>query len=316
MKHQLGIVSLVVIAALLVVACGATPTPTAVRVPPTATKAAAAATTPAAAACQPLAKAKEGTLLRKIQDRGKLLIGVKYDVPLFGYLNPQTNAVEGFDVAIGKEIAKKIFCDDKKVDWQQAVSKDRIPFLQQDVVDLVISTMTINADREQQIDFSNVYYLAGQSLLVPKDSPIKSYKDLAGKNVCSAKGSTSEANVRKYAPQANVILFDSYSECVTAMQGKHADAVTTDDNILLGFASQDKNLTLAGGQFTAEPYGIGIKKGNPETVELVNGVLKDLKTSGKWKDLFKTEIADKTGVAVLNPPIDDWRETVKGIPQP
>ena len=161
------------------------------------------------------------------------------------------------------------------MDWQQAVSKDRIPFLQQDVVDLVISTMTINADREQQIDFSNVYYLAGQSLLVPKDSPIKSYKDLAGKNVCSAKGSTSEANVRKYAPQANVILFDSYSECVTAMQGKRADAVTTDDNILLGFASQDKNLTLVGGQFTAEPYGIGIKKGNPETVELVNGVLKD-----------------------------------------
>jgi putative glutamine transport system substrate-binding protein len=184
------------------------------------------------------------------------------------------------------------------------------------VVDLVISTMTVNADRETQIDFSNVYYLAGQSLLVPKDSAIASVKGLAGKKVCSAKGSTSEANIRKFAPQAELILFDSYSECVTAMAGKRADAVSTDDNILLGFASQDKNLKLVGGQFTFEPYGMGIKKGNPEFQQLVNDVLKSMKTSGKWKELFKKEIGDKTGVATPEPPIDDGREIQKGAPQP
>lgn len=262
------------------------------------------------------AKAKEGTLLRKIQDRGKIIIGVKYDVPLFGYLNPQANAVEGFDVAIGKEIAKKIFGDEKKVEWKQAVSKDRIPFLQQDVVDLVISTMTINADREKEIDFSNVYYLAGQSLLVPKGSAIKSYKDLAGKNVCSAKGSTSEANVRKFAPQAVLMLFDSYSECVTAMTGKRADAVSTDDNILMGFASQNKDLALVGGTFTYEPYGIGIKKGSTELQQLVNDLLKDMKKSGRWKELYKKEIGDKAGTTTPEPPIDNWREIVSKPLQP
>ncbi len=291
MKRLFTIVSLVVVVALLVTACGAT-------------------------GGSSVGKAKEGTLLRKIQDRGKLIIGVKYDVPLFGYMNPQTSQVEGFDVAIGKEIAKKIFGDEKKVEWKQAVSKDRIPFLQQDVVDLVISTMTVNADRETQIAFSSVYYLAGQSLLVPKGSAIKSIKDLGGKTVCSAKGSTSEANIRKFVPTAQLVLFDSYSECVTAMGGKRADAVSTDDNILLGFASQDKNLALVGGQFTYEPYGIGIKLGNPEMVELVNGVLKSLKTGGGWKTLFKKEIADKSGVTTPEPPLDDWREIVKTAPQP
>lgn len=294
MKRLFTIVSLLVVATLLVTACGST----------------------SIGGGGGVAKANAGTLLRKIQDRGKLIIGVKYDVPLFGYLNPQTNQVEGFDVAIGKEIAKKIFGDEKKVEWKQAVSKDRIPFLQQDVVDLVISTMTVNADREKEIDFSNVYYLAGQSLLVPKDSTITSVNGLAGKNVCSAKGSTSEANVRKFAPQANLVLFDSYSECVTAMAGKRADVVTTDDNILLGFASQDKNLKLVGGQFTFEPYGIGIKKGNPETQQLVNDVLKQLKTGGGWKTLFKKEIGDKTGVTTPEPPMDDWREIQKNAPKP
>ena len=292
MKRLFGIVSLLVVVSLLVTACGSI------------------------ASSGGMAKAKEGTALRKIQDRGKLIMGVKYDVPLFGYLNPQTNQLEGFDVAIGKEIAKKIFGDEKKVEWKQAVSKDRIPFLQQDVADLIISTMTINADREKEIDFSNVYYLAGQSLLVPKDSTISSVKGLAGKKVCSAKGSTSEANIRKFAPQAELILFDSYSECVTAMAGKRADAVSTDDNILMGFASQDKNLKLVGSQFTSEPYGIGIKKGSAELQQVVNDVLKSLKTSGKWKELYKKEIGDKSGVAAPEPPIDDWREIQKTAPQP
>jgi putative glutamine transport system substrate-binding protein len=278
----MGIMIVAILTVTLVAACGAAPTPT--------------------PAPKGLPKAKEGTLLRKIQDRGKIIIGVKYDVPLFGYLNPQTNQVEGFDVEIGKAITEKIFGDPTKVEWKQAVSKDRIPFLQQDVVDLVISTMTITEDRKKEIDFSDVYYMAGQSLLVPKDSPITSINDLAGKKVCSAKGSTSEKNIREKAPKAEVVLFDSYSECVTAMNNKRVDAVTTDDIILMGFASQDKNLKLVGGQFTQEPYGIGIKKGNPDMVELVNNVLKELKTSGRWAAIFKKEIGDKAGVPVPEPP--------------
>ena len=262
---------------------------------------------PAAGSKKALPKAADGTLLRKIQDRGKIVVGVKFDVPMFGLLNPTSNKVEGFDVDVAKEIATTIFGNADAIEFKEAVSKNRIPFLQDGTVDLVISTMTINADREQQIDFSVVYYLAGQSLLVPKASAITGIKDLAGKKVGTAKGSTSENNIRKMAPQADVQLFDGYAEAVAAMDAGRLDAVTTDDNILIGFQAKEPNKwKLVGGQFTKEPYGIGIAKGHPELVEVVNKVVKDLKSSGKWKELYKKNIP----TTPPEPPIDDWRKIV------
>lgn len=263
---------------------------------------------PAPAAGKGLPLAAEGTLLRKIQDRGKLIVGVKYDVPLFGYLNPATNQLEGFDVEMGKAIAEAILGDPTKIEFKEAISKNRIPFLKDGVVDLVISTMTINADREKEIDFSVVYYLAGQSLLVPKASPLTSVQDLGSKKVGTVKGSTSEKNIRAQAAQADVQLFDTYSEAVAAMEAGRVEAVTTDDIILLGFVSKEPDKwKLVGGQFTYEPYGIGVAKGHPELLDVVNRVVKDLKTSGQWQALYKKLLPGQ----VPQPPADDWHTFVK-----
>jgi ABC-type amino acid transport substrate-binding protein len=150
---------------------------------------------------------------------------------------------------------------------------------------------------------------------VAKTSTIKSFDDLNNKKVCTAKGSTSEQNLTKIATQKNLkveaVLFDSYSEGVTAMLNNRCDAVSTDDIILMGFASQNKDLKLTGGQFTFEPYGIGIKKGSKEMTDLVSGVVKDLKTSGKWKTIFAKEVGEKAGVTAPEPPVDNWRDIVK-----
>jgi putative glutamine transport system substrate-binding protein len=262
---------------------------------------------PATGSKKALPKAAAGTLLRKIQDRGKIVVGVKYDVPMFGLLNPATKKVEGFDVDVAKEIAAAIFGNPDAIEFKETVSKNRIPFLQDGTVDIVVSTMTINAEREQQIDFSVVYFLAGQSLLVPKASAIANINDLAGKKVGTTKGSTSENNIRAKAPKADVKLFDSHAEAVAALDAGQLDAVTTDDNILIGFQAQEPNKwKLVGGQFTKEPYGIGIAKGHPELVEIVNTVVEDLKTSGKWKVLYKKNIP----TTPPEPPIDDWRKIV------
>jgi len=254
-----------------------------------------------------LPKAAEGTLLRKIQERGKIVVGVKYDVPMFGLLDPAANKVEGFDVDVAKEIANYIFSNPDAVEFKEAISNNRIPFLKDGAVDIVVSTMTINAEREKEIDFSVVYYLAGQSLLVPQNSAITSVKDLAGKKVGTAKGSTSEKNIRAAAPQADVRLFDGYAQAVAAMGAGQLDVVTTDDNILIGFQSKDPTKwKLVGGQFTKEPYGIGIAKGHPELVEVVNKVIRDLKASGKWKEIYRKNIPAQPP----DPPIDDWRKIV------
>lgn len=260
-----------------------------------------------------VAQAPPGTMLRRVQDAGKIVIGVKYDVPTFGYLNPRTNSLEGFDVDLGKAIAREVLGDERKVEFKEAKSADRIPFLNAGQVDLVLSTMTANADRAQQIDFTDAYYIAGQSLLVKKDSPINGIRDLAGKTVCSVTGSTSEQNVRRVAPQANVVLFDTYSVCVQTMDGGRADAVTTDDIILLGFVKDSPDrYKVVGGQFTIEPYAGGVAKNNSEFLKAVNDAIKKIKASGEWKRIYEKNLP---GVPVpRDPPPVDWNEVYRMQP--
>src|SRR5215212_5197582 len=206
-----------------------------------------------------------GSTMDTIVKRGKIVIGVKYDVPLFGLLDPATRKVDGFDVAMGKEIAKELGLSESQIEFVEAISANRIPYLQEDKADLIISTMTINEDRKQQIEFSRPYYLAGQSILVKKDnSTIKGINDLNGRRVCSVQGSTSEMNVASRAPQAELLSLQVYSACVSAMKDGRVEAVSTDDIILAGFAAADKDLKLVGQNFTTEAYGIGIKKGKTD----------------------------------------------------
>ncbi len=222
-----------------------------------------------------------------IKQKGKIVIGVKYDVPLFGLLDPTTKKVDGFDVAIGKEIAKELGLSETQIEFVEAISANRIPFLQEDKADLVISTMTINADRKTQIEFSRPYFLAGQSILVKGDNTtIKAVADLNGKKVCSVQGSTSEKNVVEKAPQAVLTSFTTYSACVSAMKDGRVDAVTTDDIILSGFAAADKTLKLVGGTFTTEAYGIGIKKGKTDMSKFVDDVLNAMMKDGRWEKLY------------------------------
>lgn len=255
-------------------------------------------------------QAPAGTMLRRVQDASKIVIGVKYDIPTFGYLNPRTNQLEGFDVELGKAIARDVLGSESKVEFKQAVSADRIPFLQTGQVDLILSTMTANEDRAQQIDFTDAYYVAGQSLLVKKDSNISGIRDLSGRTVCSVTGSTSERNIREKASQANIILFDTYSVCVQTMDGGRADAVTTDDIILLGFVKEGPDrYKVVGGQFTIEPYAGGVAKNNPEFLKAVNDAIKKIKSSGDWKKIYEKNLP---GVqAPRDPPPVDWREVYR-----
>src|SRR5262245_3663366 len=184
--------------------------------------------------------------MAKIQKNGQLVVGVKYDTPPFGSLNPVSNQVEGFDADLGRELARALFGDESKVKLVEAVSRNRIPFLQEDKVDVVLSTMTITDERRQEIDFSDPYYIAGQSILVKKGSPIKDVSDLNGRTVASAQGSTSEKNVRDRAPSASLLLFPAYAEALAALKDGRADAVSTDDTILMGMILKDPDLQMVG----------------------------------------------------------------------
>src|SRR5688572_4640685 len=186
-----------------------------------------------------------GSPMAQIASRGKLIVGVKYDVPLFGLKDPVTGRIDGFDVAVGKELGKALGLQENQIEFVEAVTANRIPFLLEDKTDIVISTFTITEARKMEIDFSRPYYKAGQSILVKKDNTtIRTFNDLNGKNVCSQAGSTSERNVMEKAPQATMLSLQVISACVQSMKDGRVDAVSTDDIQLAGFASVDKDLKL------------------------------------------------------------------------
>jgi len=155
-----------------------------------------------------------GTTMAAIQTKGKLVVGTKFDQPLFGLKNPTNNQVEGFDVEVAKIIARAIFGSDitNKVEYQEATSKVRETVIQDGKVDVVVATYTINDERKKVVDFAGPYYVAGQDILVKKaNTTITGVESLAGKKVCTVQGSTSLTNVQKTAPQADVsITFDKY----------------------------------------------------------------------------------------------------------
>jgi len=237
-------------------------------------------------------KFEPGTTLGKIQQEGEITIGVKFDVPPFGFQNPQTNKVEGFDVDLGQAVAEALGVKPKFI---EAISDNRIPFLQDGTADLILSTMTINAERSEQIEFSDPYYIARGRILTNKDSPIKGIADLAGNSVCTALGSTYEATLRKQAPKADRKLVDSYSECLELLQNGAVDAVSTDDVILTGMIIQDDSLHLVGDELTEEPYGAGIKKGEQEVVDFVNDVFAEYKQDGRWQRTYDRWVGKYTG---------------------
>jgi polar amino acid transport system substrate-binding protein len=223
-----------------------------------------------------------GSFMAKIRARGFLIAGVGQTTFHFGYLNPLDGKIEGFDIDIVRAIAAAIFGNPDKVEFRAVSSAQRISDIQSGEADIVASTMTITCARLQQVDFSTVYFDAGQRVLVPINSPVTSIADLGGKKVCAATGSTSIANLRA-APSHPIPVAAPYSiDCLVLLQQGDVAAISTDDSILAGLAAQDPRTKIVGPRFSNEPYGLAISQQHPDFVRFVNAVLQRLRADGQW----------------------------------
>jgi len=244
-------------------------------------KAAPAEVAAPAEAAAPMGKIEE------IKARGKMVAGVKDSVFLFGFIDPNTNELAGFDVDICKAIADKLGVG---VEFKTVTSKNRIPMLAQGSVDILAATMTHKFERDEKIDFSITYFMDGQKLLVKKGSGIMSTDDLAGKKVGTVKGSTSEKNIAEAQPAANVISFDEYPQAFLALKQGKVEAVTTDSGILAGLKASDDNpgeWEIVGNFFSSEPYGLGVPEGDSDFRDFVNKSLQQMWMDGTYAALFE-----------------------------
>ena len=236
----------------------------------------------------------EGSTMAKIVEKGEITIGVKFDVLPFGFVDPKSGSDEpqGFDVDLGTRIAEELGVEPKFV---EAISDNRIPFLKDGTVDLILSTMTITTDRDAEIDFSRPYFIAHQRILVPEGSDIGGIEDLDGKKVCTVLGSTGESNLKEKAKGAKRTTVDSYSECFELLQNGAVDAEISDDVILTGQVIQDDSLTLVGDLLTDEPYGVGIPNNTADMQGFVDGVIEETFEDGTWDELYEEWVGQYTG---------------------
>ncbi|WP_449282007.1 glutamate ABC transporter substrate-binding protein [Leucobacter sp.] len=238
-----------------------------------------------------------GTTMAELNEAGKITIGTKFDQPLFGLMGP-SGTPEGFDVEIGKLIAANLGLSEDQIEWKEAVSANREPFIQNGEVDIVVATYTINDERKQVISFAGPYYLAGQDLLVLQGNPdgIAGVDDVKGKKVCSVTGSTSEQNLKDAGVE--VLATDTYSNCLEPLRSGEVVAVSTDNVILAGLADQNQGeFEVVDNPFTEEPYGIGLQKDDEEFRNFINDVLEQSFEDGEWAAAW-----ERTAGKVLSTP--------------
>lgn len=232
-------------------------------------------------------KAEAEAAVATIRQRGRLIVGLDIGSNLFSFRDPITGEITGFDVDIAGEVARDIFGTPSQVEYRILASAERIAALEKSEVDIVVKTMSITCSRRKLVNFSTVYLVANQRLLVPRDSAIRRASDLSGKRVCVAQGTTSLRRIRNISPAPIIISVVNWADCLVAMQQRQVDAVSTDDSILAGLMSQDPYLHIVGPSMDEEPYGIGINLQNTGLVRFVNGTLERIRRDGTWNTLYR-----------------------------
>jgi ABC-type amino acid transport substrate-binding protein len=237
--------------------------------------------------------------MRAIQDRRQLVVGIKFDSPPFGFKDPRTEEVVGFDADAARAVGDALGVP---VRFVETTSSNRIPFLRNGRVDIVFATMTITPERAKIVQFSDPYYIAPGRILVKRgNAEIREVPDLNGKRVCLTIGSTFGASVRKLAPRVQLREVDGYSACAQLLDVNAVDAVVSEDVSLIGMILRNSDFELVGPSFTEEPFGAAMARDHPEWQTFVNAVLASMKSGGSWKSSYDKWIGSQTHSAATPP---------------
>ena len=231
-----------------------------------------------------------GNTLDKIKQRDKIIIGVKTDYTPYGFID-KNGKNAGLEIDIAKYISNEVLGSQDKVEFVPVVAANRIDFLKQGKVDLVIATMTKTPEREKVIDFSEEYYSAGTGLLTRKDSGIDEWDDLQGKKVCGIQGSFYNKELTQRGIQ--MVNFPGTAEAYKALQEKRCIGFAYDNSALVGKLLEPtwvKDWHQPLPPILEAPWGMGIRKNNKAFLDTVNNVIIKMEAEGfivqgekRWK---------------------------------
>ena len=233
------------------------------------------------------------TTLEKIARTGTLTIGTRTGSPPFAYIDKQNEWV-GFSIdlveqlilpAVSKKVGKPV-----KLEKKESAPQTRIPLLTANAVDLIAETMTDNRSRRDSVDFSLTFFVTGAQFLVKKGSPIKGFKDIAGKRVAAQQGSTNAKIIRERAPTAQLREFPDQPAAFQALAQRQVEAYTNDGIQLAGLkakAPNPRDWEIVGDFYSYEPYGMALRKGDADFRAVVNNGLMEGIDSGKFFEIYE-----------------------------
>ncbi|MGV9411006.1 glutamate ABC transporter substrate-binding protein [Nocardia sp. NPDC003693] len=238
-----------------------------------------------------------GSTMAAIVANGKVRVGVDQNLFLFGFRNPATNQLDGFDIGIAKEIAKDLFGDPDRVELRPIDTANRVSALRDNEVDLVVQTFSATCERRREIEFSTIYFTTQQKILTTKGNGIESAADLKGRRICALQGTTTLEAIFALKDRPTVIGMNNWLDCLTALQQGQVDALSTDMPILAGLRVQDPNLHIVGEPIAVDDYAVGVPKQATDMVRFVNGVLERIRTDGTWAGLYQKYLVTELGAS-------------------
>ena len=241
---------------------------------------------------------------KKVQAAGKLRVGGVETSTLFSQHNEVDDKDRGFDAGLFQLLAQYLLGDASAYKLDLVESSTRESVLQNDTVDAVFATYTINDERKKLISFAGPYYVGHQGILVKAgNTDIKDVKDLAGKIVGVQEGSNGRAVVEEYAPEAEIQELGTDEELRRALEQGRIDAYVVDATLHMGSIIENPGKYELAAEFGPEdPLGIGLPK-DSDGVKFVNDFLKKIEDEGIWEKLYMICLGSRIGVdAAPEPP--------------
>ncbi|MGW6915908.1 glutamate ABC transporter substrate-binding protein [Kitasatospora sp. NPDC054939] len=234
----------------------------------------------------------DGPSVQAIKAKQKLVIGVDQNSYRWGARNPNTGEIEGFDIDLAKAIGTAVMGSPDKVQLKAVPTAERIKFIQDGKVDLIVRTMTITCDRLEQVAFSRPYFNTRQRVVVPQSSTARTIDEAVnGRTVCAAISSSAELELKSRPAVGKVVAVENHLDCLVLMQLGRVDATMTDDGLAAGQAAQDQTVRVVDGEVRPAVMGVAMRKQDPDLTARVNQVLADWYASGSWRASYERWLA-------------------------
>jgi glutamate/aspartate transport system substrate-binding protein len=239
--------------------------------------------------------ALSGTL-KRVKGTGAITFGYRESSLPFSYLNRRRQPI-GYAIDLCREIVEDLSTEldgmDIRIAFAPVTPANRLQMVASGEIDLECGSTTANAQRREQVAFSPIFFIAGTKLMVPKSSPVRSYRDLAGKTAVVTAGTTNEAALRTLLDKRklgiSIISAPDHAQSLATLASGKAEAFATDDVLLYGFIATDANardMKVVGEYLSYDPYGLAYRRGDPAFAAVIERTFSRIAGERRLAELY------------------------------